>query len=105
MYLKNYIIAVIIMFIGGYFSQRIYIARRPYRDYEGTRERPPRLWGPFSKGEIIGWIVRSFMVPMVFLFTRSNLIPEKALNIVYGVHVLLWLFLVPIIIETIIDGK
>ena len=49
MYLKYYIIGVIIMFIGGYFSQRFYITRHLYNDYKGKRERPPRFWGPIFK--------------------------------------------------------
>ena len=71
-----------------------------------AKENVLRVFGArFSKGEIISWIVRSFMLPMVLLFAWGEIIPEKVLDIVIGVHLVLWMFLVPVIIENIVDGK
>ena len=105
MYIKYYVIGVIIMLIMGYFIQRGRIERPMYRGYKTRREPPPRFWGPFSRGEFIGWIVRSVMLPLVLLFDLDGIIPERAMKVVLGVHVALWIALVPFFIEDIVDGK
>ncbi len=105
MYLKSYVMCVIIMLIIGYLAQRCVINRPKYRGYNVKREPPPRFWGPFSRGELIGWILRSVMLPFILPFAESGMIPDSVLKVVIAVHAVLWMILVPFIVQDIVDGK
>lgn len=106
MLIKYYFYSVLALLVSIYIWEYVGLIVHPFADSAGTKERPPRYWGPFSKGHFYMWPIRCTTAPlwiflMIFLRIHGLDIPD----IVDGIGFLILMIPVPMYFQEKIDNK